>query len=151
MTALKIPTIITFNFTIMFQNFSPTFRAFGNKSSHYRCRISTFINPLAFYFDMTDFKRILKIEKNYEQKISRAEKKINSDLEKAKKELLLEEEALKLDYKKELNRELISLKKELKLEGEERVERAKRRAEELENSVFKDEVKKMLLEGLKNV
>ena len=100
---------------------------------------------------MSNFKKVLDIERKFNHSISSAQKEYEKKLEKFNEELLDKEEATKRDYRKELGRELKKKITFLKEQGELEVLSAKEKAQRIQDNAQKEEAITFLLEEVKNV
>lgn len=101
---------------------------------------------------MSNFKKVIEIEKKYDHVVGSSKKKSEKDLDKFKEELILKEEALKQDYVKELEKNYLKAIKDFNTEGENIIKKSKIDAKYILDNAKKEDAKKILIEEVfKNV
>lgn len=100
---------------------------------------------------MSNFKKVLEVEKKYEQVISKAQKTIEKDRENFYENLKLKEEAIKSDFKAELERDYKRSIEDYKKQGEDILAKAKQEALHISKYANVEDAIIFLEEEMKNV
>ncbi|MCA9459029.1 MAG: hypothetical protein KC589_05750 [Nanoarchaeota archaeon] len=100
---------------------------------------------------MSNFKRVLEVEKKYDSLVNKAKNNFENELENYKLELLKREEEFKKEFKKELDERFRLEIEETKVAGNRIVEDALLDAENLEKTANVEKASNYLFEEIKNV
>lgn len=100
---------------------------------------------------MSNFKKVLDIEKKYDQIISTSKKSLEKEREKFYDNLKLKEEAIKSDFKGELERDYKKSIKDYTRQGEDILNKAKQESEQIFKYANIDDAIKLLEGEIKNV
>lgn len=106
---------------------------------------------MSLFSIMSNFKKVLEVEKKYEHSINTARKKSEKNLQKFTEELKIKEEAIKQDYKKELEHDFNKQVSNFKARGEQLYSDAKEEAQRIEKNSNSAGARKILMEAVKNV
>lgn len=100
---------------------------------------------------MEKFNEVLDIEKKYNSKISKIQKNVQKDFDLKKENILIEEEAIKLSYKKQLNEDISTKTKSYQKQAQTIIEEAKEDSKRIRTYAKIKEAKELILEAIKNV